>query len=382
MLKYFYILLLFSGMLFSSYSFNETGNISFSFSGVINDIEATGNWIYISTSSSFYVFNVSDKTNPSFLTNYSFSNLVDFKAVGNYGYGVSTNSFYIFEISDRNSITILDTYVNSSLIGTPGEFDIDGNYVYLTSISNDNFIILNISNPSSINYVSSLSGTDFDGASSIQIENNLAFVNGREYIPFVTYNGFITIVNISNVISPVTISKTQYSTVSSESNFVLFEDELYIFTIPALCASFCSAFIYSYDISNLTSPTLSYTYSSRTYDPYLKLLNNTLFTLYEPSSLDSRIELLDVSNSSNISSINTYSVPVISNFFLFDQYLYGVSTSDLTIYNLTSFAPAESSLESASFPISNSLVSSNVFPIVGSLSFFFLFLGMFIFFIF
>ncbi|MFA5009369.1 MAG: hypothetical protein WC534_02175 [Candidatus Paceibacterota bacterium] len=220
-----------------------------------------GNYAYVTSTNSdqeLQIIDISDKSNPVKVGFYNTPGTSDGNGLW-YKDGLiylTTNQsgvsgrdeFYIIDVSNPANPTYVDSL---SLEANTKDVVVSGNYAYLASEDNDReFQIIDVSDPSnlslttrySLNIVGNSNGYN---ATTVAIAGNTAFI-GR-----VTENRFYAI-DISNPTAPTLISTTGISVSGVPNSFSVFNNNNYL----AVANGQASAEIKIYDISNPSSISL------------------------------------------------------------------------------------------------------------------------------
>jgi hypothetical protein len=174
-------------------------NVGYVCSGLwteVEDIQASGNYIYGAFSNGLVILEVSNPLSPKFVSQLPVPGTSSIELFGGYAFLASYDSgLYVVDISNVSNPTILSHY---TLPGMTVDIEIEGNYAYLQS--NDpapyfDFHIFDVSNPININHVSQ---TRFGGyPRSFCTHGDYAFVVGEG-------NGLL-VLDISNRAAPESV---------------------------------------------------------------------------------------------------------------------------------------------------------------------------------
>ncbi len=156
----------------------------------------------------------------------------------------TSGGFKIVDITDISNPTILGSSTSFNCQG----IDAEGNYVYIASGSDDIYYIFEVSDPSSIQQLTSQSSAH--QTRDVLIDNNILYVSEM--------NGGISVVNVSDPSSPQNIGYAQTNTTPSYSKMDIAGDTLIVASD--------SQTIYFVNVSSKTSPViykeLTFSYSS------------------------------------------------------------------------------------------------------------------------
>ena len=187
-------------------------------------VKAVGNKLYVASSSANNgqaFFSILDITNPSspvqigaLINSTGLTHSVKhFTISGNYLYllmsisGSTTVGYiYVVDISNSSSLSIVET-IEDPLLKTPERIEIAGNYAYV--VSDENFSILNVSDPLNLSIVGNLNDIDFNSLS-----NMMDLVVFGTYAFFSNYftNKFF-VVDILNPNSPAYVTSLSISNI-------------------------------------------------------------------------------------------------------------------------------------------------------------------------
>jgi len=290
-------------------------------------VSSDGNYLFTSSYDDDYVsiMNISNKSAIVPLATYTDSDgaysidsipSIAVSSDGNYLFTSSADDDYvsIMNISNKSAIVPLATYTDSD-----GAYSIDsiyslavssdGNYLFISSVSDDYVSIMNISNKSAI--VPLATYTDSDGAYSIDSIPSIAVSSDGNYLFTSSYiDNYVSIMNISNksAIVPLatyTDSDGAYS-IDSILSIAVSSDGNYLFT-----SSYDDDYVSIMNISNKSAivPLATYNNSDGDYSidgVYSIAVSSDGNYLFTSSADDDYVSIMNISNKSAIVPLATY----------------------------------------------------------------------------
>ncbi len=264
--------------------------------------------IAVNSDPALTIVDISDPTNPQMLSEVVSVYNNDFADMSN-PFSVIAKDGYVFvtSISAGNSLVIVDATdpenptLASSIYDGDGEFskldsasglDIQGDYAYITSGSENAFTIVDISDTSDPDLMSETShASRLTGASRIVVSGNYAYI--------ATYNEEISIYNVSNKSAPSYVGKLSsgtYTLMNGLSDMYIYNDMLFV-------SAYLDDAITIFDITSPGSPSLL----AEVYDgdgTFSRLDGaNGIFVqdnyAYVTSQYDDSFTIMDISNPSS-----------------------------------------------------------------------------------
>ncbi|WP_374078326.1 LVIVD repeat-containing protein [Bdellovibrio bacteriovorus] len=176
-----------------------------SYIGNDRSIKVVGNYVYtVGGSKGLLILDVSSKTSPTFVSYTSISSASGLDVQGGYAYVSTSGSFYIFDVSNPSAVTqasvltATDFQNGKSLVA-------NGNYVYVlgqTGMYQGQLSVVNITNKSAPVIEMKFNATDYgylERAEDIEMDGNFIYVsqnNGRNS------NNYVSIYNVTNPANP------------------------------------------------------------------------------------------------------------------------------------------------------------------------------------
>ena len=186
-----------------------------------------GDYAYVASTLSdrFSVFDISDPTNPTFvssITSTQLDNAHDVFVQGNYAYvtSVEGRAFIVINITNPASPSQVGFISNANYWNTRA-LHVSGNYAYVVTHNQDRFVIINITNPAAPSEVSSLTGAYLDGANGIDVVGNYAYIVNRN-------GNSMTILNVSNPASPSFVSELSNADLTNAQGINVVGDYAYV----------------------------------------------------------------------------------------------------------------------------------------------------------
>ncbi|PKM91825.1 hypothetical protein CVU82_01300 [Candidatus Falkowbacteria bacterium HGW-Falkowbacteria-1] len=196
----------------------------------------SGDYVYSVVDQYFTIADISDPDNPSFVA--EFSRYYDFNPIpvlaqpqgiivsGSYAYVVNSgynpgsgiyNALEVFDVSNPLDISLVTRIVSGdaggAVVDVPTNLNIYGNYLYFvntnyyaTGDEDLSLEIINISNPASPAHVTNFDLNSTEFPVGMKIASNKAYIVSVDYLPQ-DQPGTVTIVDISNVSSPVKLDE-------------------------------------------------------------------------------------------------------------------------------------------------------------------------------
>ena len=159
----------------------------------VMDIAVYGNIVFVTTPTGINMFNVTDKTLPTFIKNIETDNVTSSSAGFNkiilddstlYA-PINSGSIYVLNISNSENISDISVISEGTNIGlgAPINVAVNGNYAYVISSALDALEVIDISDPANLRHVSFISGRQNNQMVKprhIRIRGNYAYVIAKD----------------------------------------------------------------------------------------------------------------------------------------------------------------------------------------------------------
>ncbi|MCG8698668.1 MAG: hypothetical protein MI922_11495, partial [Bacteroidales bacterium] len=162
------------------------------------------------------IMNASDKSNPVEVSNLSTSNMGTLSSVfveGDYAYIASMleDKLVIIDISDKSNPVEVGALYSASLDRIVDVYVV-GDYAYtINDVPDTAFAIVNVSNRSDPELVSSFVHTDSSARSSVFVEDDLAYITSGD----ISRDTDLLVLNVTNKSNPVEVGSIENSSLSS-----------------------------------------------------------------------------------------------------------------------------------------------------------------------
>ena len=199
------------------------------FGGIVNDVEVSGTYAYVSQGSYLVIYDISNISNPLEVGR-SNTPSADITIADNYAYLADSNGLSIVDITDPSSPKLVSS---CDTVGFANSIAVSGNYAYIAD-ENNGLVIIDITDKSTPKIIETYSD---DSAYAVTVAGNYAYI--------ADYWDGIVIVNISNPSVPIFTSSYDTSCASDiavEGNYAYVADS--------------SNGLLILDVSNPATPTL------------------------------------------------------------------------------------------------------------------------------
>lgn len=233
--------------------------------------------------------------------------------------GYYSKSLTILNISNKSNIKQISSYINATHLISFNYFDLDKNYVYATTDSTYDFVIINITNPLS------MSITDLDTKSFVTLPSSINVNDGYAYVTDQN-NDSLLIYNVSN---PTNIKLlTNFSNTSSLNSVT---DSYYKNNLVYAIAGFS----HTLTILNVTNKTnikqINSFYNVTSLTTMGEVVVNDNLAYISSGALNS-IVVINVTDPKNMKQIttfqNTTSLTKSGDLYYQNNYLYKTTTTD------------------------------------------------------
>ncbi len=261
----------------------------------INKLTKNGNYLYGSATASIIVLDVS---NPSSLVEVNkhgglgTSNPSDFIMGGDISYILASNGLFNFDASNLNSEFVVNSHTDSLAFTWALDMEIKDNIIYSSSMSNDVFSSHDVSDPSNILALDSITSTNLTQPLRVAISNDLAYVT--------TNVGNLVIIDITDPSNLNEVGLFTSTNITGSKHIKVINNLAYITTgddrFTILDVS---------DINNIVQLDSIYDATSLDFIFDFAIVDNLV---YLAAGLNDRLTILDISDLNNIVEISsTYS---------------------------------------------------------------------------
>jgi len=252
------------------------------------------------------------------------NNVQEIITVGDYVYiyNAGGTTLNVFNIDQPSGAVQVGSLSNSSFDG--GRMVIAGKFAYLTSSSNDELLIVDISIPGAPALRGTVSdATDLNGASEIDIKGQYVFVGAVD-------NDSLTTIDISDPDAPAIVNVfVDGSALEAITALTIQGDFLYVSNLASLQ-------IASFDITDPLSPVLLDTVNSFTAAGSQQLIAVGP-VLYIAGTNSNSVATINISDPSNLVTLDNITFTSVNGIAVSGDFMYAVSSalSELNVYDIS-----------------------------------------------